>query len=96
MMLDALYIYSKRYVITMCIWNHLVYMWKKCHVQKLRMSLCVIHRHYNITLVSLIKNAKILKFTSCEIEHNYCEQKVKVFATLVYAWFMGIQSHNHG
>ena len=33
----------------------------------------VIHRYYNIPLVSLIKNAKILKFTSCEIEHNYCE-----------------------
>ena len=45
-MSDALYIYSKRYVITSCIWNHLVYMWK-CYVQKLRMSLCVIHRYYN-------------------------------------------------
>ena len=95
-MLDALYIYSKRYVITLCIWNHLVYMWKKHCVQKSRMSLCVIHRYYNIPLVSLLKNAKILKFTSCEIEHNYCEWKVRVLATLVYAQFMGIQSHCHG
>ena len=88
MMSDALYIYSKRYVVTSCIWNHLVYTWK-CHVQKSRMSLCVICRYYSIPLVSLIKTCKILKFTSCEIEHNYCEQKVRVLATFVYAWYMG-------
>ena len=44
---DALYIYSKRYVVTPCIWNHLVYTWKKCRVQKSRMLLCVIVRYYN-------------------------------------------------
>ena len=72
-------------------------MWKKqCCVQKWRMSLCVICRYYNIPFVSLIKNAKILKFISCEIEHNYSEQKMRVLATLVYAWYTGIQSHHHG
>ena len=99
-MLDALYIYFQRYVITLCIWNDLVYTWKKkevsCHMQKSRMSLWVIHRYYNIHLVSLIKNAKILKFTFCEVKHNYYEQKVRVLATLLYAWLMGIQSHHHG
>ena len=55
----------------------------------------LIHRYYNIPLVNLIKNAKILKFTSCEVKHNYYEQKVRVLATLVYAQFMGIQSHCH-
>ena len=29
MMLDALYIYSQRYIITSCIWNHLVYTQKE-------------------------------------------------------------------
>ena len=29
MMLDTLYIYSQRYVITLCIWNHLVYTQKE-------------------------------------------------------------------
>ena len=52
MMWDALYIYSQRYIITSYIWNHLVYMQKKevsCHVQKSRMSLCVICRYYNMS-----------------------------------------------
>ena len=66
---------------------------RKCHVQKSRMSLCVIRRYDNISLVSLIKNAKILKFTFCEVKHNYYEWKVKVLATFVYAQFMGIQLH---
>ena len=35
MMLDALYIYSQRYVITLCIWNHLdIHAEEECHVQK--------------------------------------------------------------
>ena len=32
--------------------NHLVYTWKCC-VQKLRMSLCVIHRYYNTEMVGV-------------------------------------------
>ena len=43
--------------------------------------------------MSLIKNAKILKFTSYEIEHNYCEQKVRVLATLINTQCMGASSH---
>ena len=29
MMLDTLYIYSQRYIVTLSIWNHLVYMQKE-------------------------------------------------------------------
>ena len=53
----------------------------------------VFHRYYNIPLVSLIKNAKILKFTSCEIKHGYCVQKVRVLATLICAQCMGASSN---
>ena len=56
---------------------------------------CVIHRYYNIPLVSLFKNAKILKVTSCEIKHNYCEQKVRVLATLTCTQVhRDVQSHH--
>ena len=90
-MLDALDIYSQKCVIASCIWNHLEHMCAEvCHVENVSH---VIHKYYNIPLVSLIKNAKILKFTSCEIKHNYCEQKVRVLATLIYAQCMGASSH---
>ena len=47
------------------------------------------------SLMSLIKNAKILKATTCEIEHNYCEQKVRVLATLTCVQVQGDIQSNH-
>ena len=98
-MVDALDINSIRCVITSYVWNHLVY---TC-VQKWWLVHCwwnvshVINRYCNIPLVSLIKNAKNLKVTSCKIKHNYCEWKVRVLATLTWVWAHGdIQSHHHG
>ena len=93
-MLDALDIYSKRYIVTLCIWNHLVHVQKGVVCTKIEKCLsCYPYIYYNIPLVSLIKNFKILEFTSCEIKHNYCEQKVRVLGTLIYAQCIGTSSH---
>ena len=68
-----------------------VWKWWGVHSKNVSHVIC---RYYNIPLVSLIKNAKILKVTSCEIQHNYWEQKVRVLATLTCVWVCrGIQSN---
>ena len=59
------------------------------------MSLYVICRYYNIPLVSLIKMLKFWSLHSVELSITVMSKRWGCWLPLVYAQFMGIQSHHH-